>query len=325
MAAAVSGRTPGEGGRDDDGRRRRGGRDRRRRWRHHHRGWRGGRSDDRRWRRRDARERRDVPGSAWKRDDRLDAPVFPLEHRERRDGRPPRERRIEDRQAHELAERRRGEGRANLLELREEDPLGRGLVGPGRNGEDILAVRERQRVGRVLLALGNDLRRCRRLGRDGVRRLAWRRHVPGGVDRGGDRRNARPRAHERCLRERLLRRFDHSRLRERLRLRGGARARRRRDRDRLARFGLQRREGRVVGRALHFEAEARHRIDRAAAVVEQLDRETAHRARVATRTPRRLQRLLPRLGIDDERLFATGANGCDEDEPAHPENYYLLR
>ncbi len=75
----------------------------------------------------------------------------------------------------------------------------------------------------------------------------------------------------------------------------------------------------VVGGALHDVTEARHRVDGAEAVVEQLDGEVTQRTVVTADAAGLLQSRLPLRRLDTERRFLTTfrPQGGDLDEPSH--------
>ena len=111
------------------------------------------------------------------REDGVAFPVLPAQRRERRPRRFAGELDIEAREVHELAHLRARDVRFDEAELRPQDVARRFLRRPLGHGKSVLAVRERRRVVRVLLAGRQQLHRGQTWARgaDRGRRRALRR------------------------------------------------------------------------------------------------------------------------------------------------------
>ncbi len=109
-----------------------------------------------------------------KRDNRIAAPVFPRQGRQRGDRGLPLELHVERREIDQLGRLHERERRAHGLELRVQKPLGVELRRPRRHEQDVLPVGERHGLRRVLLSLVEDVR---------VGGARWRARGRGNADR----------------------------------------------------------------------------------------------------------------------------------------------
>ncbi len=319
-----------------------------RRWRCRHvlHRWELPRLEQRRGRRRRRVGRRHVPRPTRERHHVRAAPILPHQRRQGGRLRLALEGRVDDGEIDQLARRRAFERCAHELELGHQKCLRGGLARARWNAVDVLAVGQGHRLRRLLLALEHDLRghigrdigaQCGGCGPRG-RRCAERHRCDGHDWRSGGHGRRRDRGRWRVNSHGGLdngrgRRAHHHRLgsnrrpsRGRLPVGTGPRGDRRR---RWGRRGSCRGRGRycrwrcrshgrsLVRRAPHLVSHARVGVDRAAAVVEQLDRKAAHRAGVAALAPRELEGLLPRLGVEVQRLLLSRCKRRHLDEPAH--------
>ncbi|CAN90671.1 hypothetical protein predicted by Glimmer/Critica [Sorangium cellulosum So ce56] len=230
------------------------------------------------------------------------APIFPGEGRERTALRPAVEDVIEHGDMDELARSRVVDALPCALEPIDQQRADEIARGAGRDRIDELSVRERRALGRVLLALRDELIRRQlrgrslRLGASLLRRVPPRRGLPA---------FRRLRLGARWLRdeERGPHRDERDRGRDRALPCDTPRRLGRLWRSRPGRGGARRRVGpvgqrRVVRGSLHHVPHARRRIDRSVAALQQIHREIVERAPIAAERPGLLQRGLPLRGLD---------------------------